>query len=549
MSASIARAMLREQFQRTLPLLVLCLGITSVSCLTLYFAIWREAQASRSVDVSSDAGFAVGTIGGSLMLCIVTLLFCHSDDRDLTLNMPGYLFRLPVRTFDLVFWRMGYGLLFVSTVAVVSSTVYYLLFSPEMEAEMAFWAPLRIAVTLFACLQAVAWCVGGSGPAMILVTLLLYWLINWLAFHFPVSFFDPTQYTTELVLSAVATSYVVSYIGVRLHRREGINLAGILDPLFSAISRDTAADPPPFASPEAAMRWFEWRRQGWKFPVFVVLFSITLAVIGIRTNHIPEVLGWPPSTIRAFTAQIVAFSFNMALILAVFGFGSYCLFQNQRIQSGPQKTFLFIRPVSTRALASARISVTLRSLLFGMVPIVIASLVYIALALQSLDEVGIKAMLDRYAGYQAPVIAVFLLVGLFGILWCIQWSGNALALLAIFAIPTVVLEIVHEFYPLGSQRIETYALIATAIVAIPTAAYLFHMARREGLLDGKLLVPWLIVWPFILGGFLTLFNWINLDDGNRFVLLGEAAPVLAAAVLPILPLATVPLIMKYARHR
>ncbi len=554
MNPTIVKALLSEQFKRTFPILVLSAGISVVSSLIAYLD-YRRIENPIHSDLVSASEIALGGIVLAHFCAIVAFLYCYSDDRDLRLTMPAHLLRLPVRTGELVFWRMGYSVVCMAMLGLLSSSCFYALFSSEIGSNetmadyLPFWIPMLAGVTIFVCLQALAWTVGGSGAGVTGVAGGLYILTLSLVNDFEFTLIDPEMYKGLAIPVLLAIALCVSWAGVALRRRGSLDLENVFGGRLPALSLHRDGELRPFESAEAAMRWFEWRRQGWNFPVFVALLSITFAIFAIRTNSVIETLEWSPDQVRAFVSQVVAIAFYTALGLAVFMFGAYALFQNQRIQLGPEKSFLFIRPVSTRSLALARTTVALRSLLLAIVPMCIVSLVTIYLALQIDEKSGVGAMIERYGSLQAFIIALFLLLGLCGALWCVYWSGNGLAVLMIFAIPMIVMQTIPAFDSLSPDQVETYALGVTALVTIPTTLYLFYRARRERLLDVKALLPWIVAWPFVLGGFLTFANWVNLQDGNPFVLFGESVPVLAVAMVPILPLATVPLIMQYARHR
>ena len=156
MNLAIAQAMLREQFQRTLPIVIFCLGLSALLGLLQYVILAWEGRVSTA-DGSPE--MVIVTHG----FAILALLYCHSDERDLKMTMPTYLLRLPVRTIDLVVWRMSYGLLCVGVIGIWSSGVHYLFFGAAVEAEFAFWTPFLIGTTTFAVLQALAWAVGANG--------------------------------------------------------------------------------------------------------------------------------------------------------------------------------------------------------------------------------------------------------------------------------------------------------------------------------------------------------------------------------------------------
>ena len=479
-------------------------------------------------------------------LCIIALLYCHSDERDLKMNMPAFLLRLPVRTIDLVVWRMSYGLLCVGVIGIWSSGVHELFFGAAVEAEFAFWTPFLIGTTTLAVLQALAWSVGVKGIiAFLLVNPVALLLAVWLGFETLPDSFDPSRYTAGRVLSTLAVSFLVAYVGVRIRRSGGLGINAIPAGLSSMFARDRGIDRPPFASPEEAMRWFEWRRQARMLPVLVLggslfLWSVALALLD-RAN-VGQSSG---STMLAASGGLVATTFSNALVITAALFGAYCLFQNQRLQTGPQKTFLFVRPVSTKTLATARVVVALRSAVVSMVPLVLACAVAVMLAARSEDPAVVQNyMVHRLLGGHAVTlggidIAVLLLLGMLAAVWCLQWVGNVVAFLALFWIGSACLWVLSGFDYTRLEPFWTPMLGIGTLMLFAGCGYLFYLAHQRDLVERSRLLIALAALPLLLVGLSTLMSWEGYVNSG----------MLAFAVLPLAPLATVPLFMHYARHR
>lgn len=547
MNIAIGKAMLREQFQRTQLILILSLGIGAVPCLILYVVRRFEAAVSGGA-VMPDTELAVFSIFWAYLVGILGLLYCHSDARDIELNIPSYLLRLPVRTFDLVLFRMGYGLLCVALIGIWGSGVQYLLFGEKMEVIFTFWTPMLIGVTAFALLQALAWCIGGSGFGVIVTALIINLLVDWLVFDFDSELGDMTGTMTGDAVSLVAISFLAAYVGVRTRRREGFDVSRALGPLFSIFARDRGVDRAPFASPEEAMRWFEWRRQGRMLPTIVLCGSIVFSIIALA--QLPAALSgqYPWNTAMTIYSVAIAMAFYTALGATALFFGSYTFFQNQRIQLGAQKTFLFIRPVSTKDLASARIAATLRSVLITVPPFVIVCAITVFFAARSDDLNGFPGFVQERIGLEGAAIAVLLLLGFTAAIWCAQWFGNILASLAILAGPAILFSILFEAGIVSEATGNIYTARIFSAIAIPGCVYLFYLAHRRGHLKTKHALIAVATLPFLLTGWFTFMNWDNILNAEPYEFT-RIAHILPFAILPILPFATVPLIMQYARHR
>ena len=141
MNVAIANAMLREQIQRSRPFLILSLVIC-----VLFVLIQRTTEFADEVGFQRLGIFFVHAVG------FVSMLYCHSDDRNVSVLMPGYLLQLPVRTIDLVFCRFGYGLFCAAIITVGCSIVHFAILEPT-ELSFAFWTPFKVGIVTFALLQ------------------------------------------------------------------------------------------------------------------------------------------------------------------------------------------------------------------------------------------------------------------------------------------------------------------------------------------------------------------------------------------------------------
>ena len=545
MSLSIATAMLREQFQRTLPIVLVGVVVSTVLCLLQYVTLAWEGRVSVA-DGSPE--MVIIPIG----LVVIALLYCHSDERDLKMTMPAFLLRLPVRTIDLVAWRMSYGLLCVGVIAIWSSGVQYLAFGTAVEAHFAFWTPFLIATTMFAVLQALAWSFGGNGILALLVgepVVLLFAI--WLGWELPTQPFDPSRFTAARVLSTLAASYLVAYAGVRIRRHDGLDLSAIPTGLFSRLARHRDVDRPPFASPEEAMRWFEWRRQARMLPVLVLAGSLFLGSV-VLTLAGPSIGQSAWSMTLAVSGGLVSVAFLNTLGITAALFGAYCFFQNHRLQTGPQQTFLFIRPVSTKTLATARVVVALRSSVVSLVPLVLAYVVTVLFVARVDDSTGMPAVIESSTGLGGLGVATVLLCGALAAVWCLQWFGNVAAFLSLLGVGSAVLWVISGFDDtrLRLDPASSPVLWIGTFLLFAGCAYLFFAAFRRDLVEKRILVIALAALPFLFIGFSTLLSLDGYSDGGYLRIWAPIrSRLLAFAVLPLAPLATVPLFMHLARHR
>jgi hypothetical protein len=344
---------------------------------------------------------------------------------------------------------------------------------------------------------------------------------------------------------------------LRTRRSARIDVDRILGALPSLFSGDRGVDRPPFASPEQAMRWFEWRRQSRLLPLIVFVTSMVLAFFILNIVHD---IGFEPSTRAAMLAgygETVAVAFYFGLLAGAVGFGAYCFFQNQRLQLSPLKSFLFTRPVSTKQLGQARIVVVLRSVVISMVPFLLVGAVAILLVIGNTEPTVFRSRLIVNENMDLGGVGITLccLFGFAAIIWCYQWVGNLLALLSVLGIGSLIGLILVFIVDVEVSREEAFitacAFWLTACVSVAAGAYAFYQAFQRDLVEKKSMYIALATWPLLVAGFAVLLNPDQYFRGGGFseLSLNHVGVILACAVLPIAPLATVPLVMQYARHR
>ena len=297
------------------------------------------------------------------------------------------------------------------------------------------------------------------------------------------------------------------------------------------------------------MRWFEWRRQARMLPVLVLGGSLFLGSIPLTFVE-PGIGQSSWSTTLAVSSGLVSVAFLNALGITAALFGAYCFFQNHRLQTGPQKTFLFIRPVSTKTLATARVVVALRSSVVSLVPLVLAYVVTVLFMARLEDSTGVPALIERYTGLGGIGVGALLLCGALAAVWCLQWFGNVAAFLSLLGVGSAVLWVLSGFDDTRLEPMSPPVLWIGTFMLFAGCAYLFFAAFRRDLVEKSSLLLTLAALPFLFVGFSTLLSLDGYGDGG---FLRIWAPIrsrlLAFAVLPLAPLATVPLFMHLARHR
>ncbi len=425
---------------------------------------------------------------------------------------------------------MSWGLLCVGVISIWSSGLQFLVFGGRGDA-------FRVLVAVpdrdndVAVLQALAWSFGGHGILALLVGEPVFLLFAiWLGWELPTQPFDASRYTATRVLATLAGAYLVAYAGVRIRRRDGLDISAIPTGLFSRLARHRDVDRPPFASPEEAMRWFEWRRQARMLPVLVLGGSLFLGSVALTVAG-PGIGPSAWSTTLVFASGRISVAFLNALGITAALFGAYCFFQNHRLQTGPQKTFLFIRPVSTKTLATARVVVALRSSVASLVPFVLAYVVTVLLMARVEDSTGVPAVIESSTGLGGIGVAAVLLCGALAAVWCLQWFGNVAAFLSLLGAGTALLWVISglDDTRLRLDPVSPPALWIGTFLLFAGCAYLFYAAFRRDLVETRILLIALAALPFLLIGFSTLLSLDGYADGG---FLRIWAPIRAAACSP-----------------
>lgn len=215
---------------------------------------------------------------------------------------------------------------------------------------------------------------------------------------------------------------------------------------------------------------------------------------------------------------------------------------------------MFIRPVSTKQIAQARIAVVLQSVVISMFPFLLAYAVAILLSIGDTEPTEYTQHFKEHMELGGVGMAL-LLCGLFAILWCFQWLGNLLALGTVLSTASLAGLILLFFIDVEASREEALvtasAFWMTACISIAVGTYAFYRAFQSDLVEKKNLYVALAAWPVLVAGFAVCLNPDRFIRGGGLseLALHEVGALLVFAVLLIVPLGTVPLALQYARHR
>ncbi len=479
--------------------------------------------------------FVVATLG---------LLYSTASGERLTCEFPERTLLLPVSTRTLVTAKFLYN---VISVVVLSLIVHLWLHVTTLEPCEGWWLYPTIGVLMIGVLQTVALAAGPLGDwSFGIVAATFIALLIVLA-----AVLEGTPELSLIPLTAlVAGLCLLTSQGIVARRRAGRWDPHGLLPGRMVLPLPVARSLPPFKSPFAAQRWFEARRA--RTPLVAIYVSIA-AVIGlagvvprIGVQRFYEDYSATDRLLWAAGNYGMTFSYTM-LLTAVFG-GAVVMFQNFRMQLGPMRAFLCLRPMTTEHLARARVEAALIQfgLLFGATAFFTLTLFSAWLLIQetnpstgALEQFGLVGLVARI---------LLSLVAIAVVAWVGYWTGNVLVGAAGYTAIVAILWIF--FYSTRSELstdVEFNIVLAVAAIA---AAVLYAMALHSRVVSiSRLCASWgiALIATFALP---YMGTWYGVFSRNDF-----PAPLTSLlyfgiyALILALPVATIPLTIRDIRHR
>ena len=558
MNIKAVRFLLWEHAARTYMVWVAAFAGCFASCLAafVYLSRFELIMPPEIVTAYNVTYYGMGFCIGAY---VVALLLWAADDRDLQFDMPRYLLRLPVKTGTLVTCAFGWDVISTAALAGASMVVFTLFFEGQLEARMPVWGFVMVFPTMMAFLRVVTWSVGRSGPAvgifaMVALTVAGYQTLNSFGYW-------PTRadaYLTKFSLTFIGICYVLAYAIIRWDRKGKLtfleNLKDFIPGKAAKAGRDGRAElalPPRFSSADAALRWYETRRQTRLFPALVVILFAGIWVLGALRDWLAmtEPFDYSNTVVLVVLGEILFVTANASLAIGAILSSGIFLYQNQRALLGRGRTFIFVRPASTRALASARLRAVLGSLVTVLIPVIMVWLVVFFLDMQSTERSVFRPFIDEHFGLTGIVIAALCLVAVAAAAWTSLWLANGVAFMLLLAIPTIALEYTPFFSGVEEITRGYYAMRAVSVLALIATIALFVLAWKKNLTDYRFAVAAIVAVPVLGAAALTIANLHNLSQGT-YIDYGYLTNIVPAVVLlPLLPFLTVPLATKWARHR
>lgn len=312
-------------------------------CIVLY-ALWGLIVTALDGSDAVRAAEEIHLLPWIVVGCAMLFLFFHGTTRDIRADFPRHLFVSPMKTSVLVSAQIGYKLVVGLTAGLLMGGVCVLIYKMDYPV----WQPAAVLILIMAWGQTFACLLSAAGFA---------WGLFWFVVTSGVFFGFGVQALMHLgrlyrttpdsvwallsVVGVVAASWLWSWwlVSRARHGAEvsfARNALATADEVRAAFRRRDA-----FKTPAAAQRWFEWRQSTHHLPWIVagaVGTTSLVALVARNTWFVPGFLAIP--------------------IPAAFGVGYYLLRCPARYSA-----FVMTRPISTKAIARAKLFAAIRAAL------------------------------------------------------------------------------------------------------------------------------------------------------------------------------------------
>jgi hypothetical protein len=480
----------------------------------------------------------------ALVIAMLGLLYSAADGERLTCELTERTLLLPVPTIVIVTAKFVYN---TASIFLVSLLVHALLRLTVRGQHDDWWAYPVLSLTMFVILQTLALAVGCLGD----------WSFGILVGAIFVVMACVDNYATDLPRAAlVATPPGLFVLGLLVStavvhlRRTGRWDPELLLPRLS-LARSQANEPPlaPFKSALDAQRWFETRRMS----VFLLTTYIGAGSVGFL-NVIPRMsierfLEDYSKLDRLFWAVgQFGMSLPFAFILSAFFAGGVMFFQNYRMQFGPLRAFLYLRPMSSADLARARIAGTLRGLSGPFLLTIILTLGLCSFWLLIDKENPSTILINRWSPIQLAAILTLVFLGVAAAAWAAYWTGSIFIAVLIYAGLVIPLALLDSAGWINYSTVlyENYVMASAALLICAALALAIH---RKHLSATRIGIAILIASAFSFAfWFASYWDDIWSTHDVKWSLINLPEHVLLALFIA-LPVATIPLTLHAARHR
>ena len=543
-----AAAAFAWEFRRRLRWGLIALGVYFVVLATFQFLILGPRSPIHPLHSMTFAFTVNVPLAFAFMYFLA--VFSYGLAGDLTARhslYPARMFTLPVSTAALAGWPMLYGTLTLAGLWVAAALIA--LWPSGVPAPLVW--PALFCAAFIAWLQVFAWMPYGLPGLRMIVAVL--WLTTIDAVVFAAI---ELQVSESLMVAIMAPQIPLAYLAARY----AVGRARCGDTpdwrgVFARLGR--IADVLPrrrgwFPSAARAQAWFEWRQHGRSLPAWVAILVPFEVLFLYVVRHEPPVL-----TMIALVGMLLTPPFLAAFVAVTVG------------RSSPDASdaygltpFVATRPLSTAALAAAKLRMALASTLFAWLLVLVA--IPLGLTVSGRWPVVIEEVRGLTGFFGAPraaVIALLCLLGLLATTWKQLVQGLAIGLTGreglikssvLVRLSSLVLIglIVHLLNVSREARIFLWNALPW-IPAVPVffkmgaAAWIATRLSRDRLLGDRALVTGAATWLALVFALYGVLAWL-LDTphiGHFFLVL------LAILAVPLVRPAAVLLALARNRHR
>lgn len=526
-------AMLREQFIRTGWQLAVVVGVALLFEWALFTADGSAPGLRGSY--AGAYGFYAVIIGGLLAGAI--LLALYHDDQNIRLGLPGYVLRKPMSTWLIVLTRMAFNVTAMALVLAVITYAYTSL-SSGLSFSTIFWNSMLVVLVA----QTLTWW-SGERPLVMMgygfVLIMAIWLFVYL---------NPALTSVPrplLFVLGLLPAYALCWYGTARQRRGGRAFVDrLVDGMADWNRFERTAD---FTSKHAAQRWLESYMHGGFVPAFAVFITTVICGFMLLSFYLMmsrEAYLWQhrwENNVLAVLRELPEVAAGSAFVAAIAG-AVYMIIVHYRLDTG---SFVFTRPVTTRAIAQARIVSVARDVaLTGAFIVAAGAISLIAAILARTDSTNytIGAIIDEpFAG---SISAALLLIAVLGWVWSLAWI-HSLGLLAASLFLGILGITLGRMFGIDFTSPESRIWIIPGILLAVAVVWAVHRAYRQKLL-GRNVLLWATGFAIFVFAGSVIFD----DPANPSVALREGLwTALPFLLLPLAPIALVPLSIDWMRHR
>jgi hypothetical protein len=340
-------------------------------------------------------------------------------------------------------------------------------------------------------------------------------------------------------LGSLAFWFVAAFIGARQARREvpedPVGKLVRLAQHMTYLEREHAV----FKSPEAAQRWFEWRRGAYLFPWMSLGLGLTLL---LTFNVVLEQLEM--RFVVSFNLLVVA----PAIVASLVG---YVMTRS----TNEYNWFVGARPLSTAMIARTRLQAGAKAVAWAYLLLAIAFVIANKLKFPSEPILAslvhdLRVMTSTQGPFsQGAALLAFMAVGAVLASWTLFWIARAAGVFVWIAGMLVA----GWYYTAGSLYVYQEAGASSQFVT-PMTVFIWGMSVLLGAAAVTTLAAG-VIRGFVRGGTLAglVLCWVGLAASAwllfRLLDFGSPALVVVWLLLPLVPLASVPLTLEWQRHR